>query len=173
MELAEHVVFRIADASYAIPVRCVREIVEAGPMTRVPSAPPYVRGVTNLRGTVLPVIDLAVKFGMAECAITRRTCVIAVELETDGITTLLGVLADSVTDVMSFGPENLEPPPAFGTHVDTAYLTALGRLGDEFVLVLNVERLLSAAELTTPLKQPDATGLSGVAGPSGPATGTA
>lgn len=124
-------------------------------MTRVPSAPACVRGVTNLRGAVLPVIDLAVKFGLAECSITRWTCVIVVELEGESEPMLLGVLADAVTDVMTFGPENLAPPPAFGTGVNIGYLTALARVADEFVLVLNVERLLAASELTATVRLPE------------------
>jgi purine-binding chemotaxis protein CheW len=148
MESEQHLVFRVAGTGYAIGVRHVREIVEAGAITRVPAAASCVRGVTNLRGTVLPVVDLAVKFGMPEGAITRWTCVIVVELEFHGDPLLLGVLADAVSDVMSFDPGDLATPPEFGTGVKTSYLRALAKLGDEFLLVLDVGRLLSPDELT-------------------------
>lgn len=148
MEAEQHLIFRVAGAGYAVAVRHVREIVEAGAITRVPSTPRCVRGVTNLRGTVLPVVDLAVKFGLDECAITRWTCVIVIELEHHGDPLLLGVLADAVSDVITFGPDALATPPEFGTGVHASYLLALAKLGEEFVLVLDVEKLLSPEELT-------------------------
>lgn len=155
VEAEQHLVFRVAGTGYAISVRNVREIIEAGSITRVPAAPTCVRGVTNLRGTVLPVIDLAVKFGLAECAITRWTCVIVLELEFHGEPMLLGILADAVSDVMSFGSDALATPPEFGTGVNTSYLKALAKVLDEFVLVLDVARLLSPGELTGTVALPD------------------
>jgi purine-binding chemotaxis protein CheW len=170
MEAEQHLVFRVAGAGYAIAVRHVREIVEAGAITRVPAAPTCVRGVTNLRGTVLPVVDLAVKFGLAECTITRWTCVIVLELEHHGESTLLGILADAVSDVMSFGPDVMATPPEFGTGVNASYLKALAKVADEFVLVLDVARLLAPDELAGTVPLPPVA--EPVAAPGAPRMGT-
>jgi purine-binding chemotaxis protein CheW len=104
---------------------------------------------------VIPVIDLAIKFGMPEVVLTRFTCIVVVEVDFKDQWSAMGVLADTVTEVMSLGASEIEPPPSFGTRVQSEYLSGLGRLHEQFVLLLDVERLLSPAELSTTLALPD------------------
>ena len=139
--------FFLAGAEYAIGILRVKEIIEFETVTRVPATPPWVRGVMNLRGSVVPVIDLAAKFGLPPASVTRRTCIVVVETDLEGERVVMGVMADSVSQVLDVAPEDVEPAPAFGTAVRVDYLLGLGRVGERFVLLLDVDRVLSAAEL--------------------------
>lgn len=139
--------FTLAGEACAIRVLDVKEIIEYAVVTRVPTTPPWVRGVMNLRGRVVPVIDLAVKFGLPESPVTRRTCIVVVEVELDGEPAVMGLVVDSVSQVMELPPSDVLPPPRFGTSVRVEYLLGLGRLADRFVLLLDIDRVLSAAEL--------------------------
>jgi len=139
--------FHLAGEEYAVSILRVREIIEYEVVTRVPGTPAWVRGVMNLRGSVVPVIDLAVKLGLAESPVTRRTCIVVAEVELGGEKVVLGVMADAVSQVLELAAAEIEPPPSFGTPVRVDYLHGLGRLGDRFVLLLDIDRLLSAAEL--------------------------
>jgi purine-binding chemotaxis protein CheW len=142
-----YLTFWIGDEEYAINVLQVREIIEYGDVTRVPSTAPWIRGVVNLRGSVLPAIDLAVKFGLPPSPVTRRTCIVVTEVAATPRATVLGVIADSVSQVIDLGPDDIEPPPPFGTPVRVEFLLGLGRSGDKFILVLDTDRVLSADEL--------------------------
>lgn len=144
---AQYLGFFLAGDEYAIGILRVKEIIEYETVTRVPATPPWVRGVMNLRGSVVPVIDLAVKFGLPPSVVTRRTCIVVVETDLDGERVVMGVMADSVSQVLDVAPGDVEPPPAFGTAVRVDYLLGLGRLKDRFVLLLDIDRVLSAAEL--------------------------
>lgn len=139
--------FHLAGEECAIAILRVREILEYETVTRVPGTPPWVRGVMNLRGSVVPVIDLSAKLGLAAAAVTKRTCIVVCEVDLDGERVAMGVMADSVTQVLELSAADVEPPPAFGTAVRVDYLLGLGRVGDRFVLLLDVDRVLSAAEL--------------------------
>lgn len=139
--------FALGGEEYAVGILRVREIIEYTAVTRIPSAPPSVRGVINLRGGVVPVVDLAVKFGQAPCTVTRRTCIVVVEVSLDGERLTLGVLADSVSQVMELSAADIEPPPAFGTSVHVDYLLGMGKTPRGFVLILDVERVLTTGEL--------------------------
>jgi purine-binding chemotaxis protein CheW len=108
--------------------------------------PPSVRGVINLRGSVVPVIDLALKFGLPETGVTKRTCVLIVEVELEGERTVMGVMADQVREVLELGPEEIEPPPPFGTRVRVEFLKGMGKVGKGFALLLDLDRVLSADE---------------------------
>lgn len=147
VELNQYLTFSIAEEEYAIGVLQVREILEYDTVTRVPSTPPWIRGVINLRGGVVPVVDLAVKLGLPERTLTRRTCIVVVEIELAGESALLGVLADAVNQVVDILPGDVEPPPAFGTRVRVDYLKGMGRAGRKFVLMLDIDRVLSTDEL--------------------------
>lgn len=142
-----YLTFWIADDEYAVNVLQVREIIEYGEVTRVPSTPPWIRGVVNLRGSVLPVIDLAVKFGLPPGEVTRRTCIVVTEVAAEPRATVLGVIADAVSQVLDLKPEDIEPPPPFGTPVRIEFLLGLGRSGEKFILLLDTDRVLSADEL--------------------------
>jgi purine-binding chemotaxis protein CheW len=143
----QYLAFFLAGDECAIGILRVREIIEFDAVTRVPATPPWVRGVMNLRGSVVPVIDLAVKFGLPPSPVTRRTCIVVVETELEGERVVMGVMADSVSQVLDVAPEDVEPAPAFGTAVRVDYLLGLARLEDRFVLLLDIDRVLSAAEL--------------------------
>lgn len=139
--------FSLADETYALELLRIREIIEHVPITRVPGMPPAVLGVINLRGRVVPVVDLAVKLGLAPRPFTRWTCFVIVDALLEGETAPLGLLADSVSEVLDLGPDDIEPAPAFGTFVPADYLRGLGRQGERFILLLDLDRVLSTSEL--------------------------
>ena len=139
--------FYIAGEEYAIGILGVREILEYDVITKVPGTPPSIRGVINLRGSVVPVVDLAVKFGLPESAVTKRTCIVVVEAGLDGERTVLGVMADAVSQVIDLAAGDIEPPPTFGTRVHMDYLRGMGKAGKKFILILDIDRVLSASEL--------------------------
>jgi purine-binding chemotaxis protein CheW len=139
--------FQIAEEEYAIDILRVREILEYDEVTRVPTTPPSIRGVINLRGRVVPVVDLAVRFGLPEREVTRKTCIVVVEVDLEGESTVLGVLADSVSQVMDLAAGDVVPPPPFGSRVRVDWLRGIGRVDRRFVLLLDIDRVLSAEEL--------------------------
>ncbi len=144
--IQQYLVFGLAGGEYGIGILKVREILQYEEVTRVPSTPRSIRGVLNLRGSVVPVVDLAVKFGLEETAVTRRTCVLVVENAVDGLSTVMGIVADSVSEVVELSPSDIEEPPDFGTHVHVDYLLGMGKLGRKFVLLLDIDKVLSADE---------------------------
>ena len=145
-EQTQYLGFHIAGEECAIGILRVREILEYDTLTRVPTTPPSIRGVINLRGSVVPVVDLAVKFGLPESAITRRSCVVVVDAIVHGEGMVIGLLTDAVTQVMDLPPGEIEPPPSFGTRVRVECLLGMGRSGKKFVLLVDVDRLLSTDE---------------------------
>jgi purine-binding chemotaxis protein CheW len=152
---AQYLTFSLSGGEYAIAVLRVREIIEYEAVTRVPSTPAFLRGVINLRGSVVPVVDLARKFRLAESPVTKRTCIIIAEVESETGRIVMGVLADAVNQVVDFRPDEIEPPPSFGTPVRVDYLRGLGKLGGEFVLVLDTDRVLSTGELAEVASAPE------------------
>jgi purine-binding chemotaxis protein CheW len=148
-ESQQYLTFFVAGDEYAIEVLRIREILEYGNVTRVPSMPPCIRGVINLRGSVLPVVDLAVKFGFPPTEPAKQTCIVVVEVELDGDgkQTVLGVLADTVNQVIELSDGRIQPPPAFGTRVQLRFLRGLGEVENGFILLLDIERLLTSEEL--------------------------
>lgn len=143
----QYLTFFLGADEYAVAVLSVKEIIEYGVVTRVPTTPPYIRGVINLRGSVVPVVDLAVRFGLPEMGVSRRTCIVIVETTLLGERVVMGVVADSVSQVIEFAPDDIEVPPAFGTRVRLEYLTGMAKMGQKFVLVLNMDAVLSEHEL--------------------------
>lgn len=144
---AQYLCFRLAGEECAIGILRVREIIEYDTVTKVPAMPLWVRGVMNLRGGVVPVIDLTVKFGLPESPVTNRTCIVITEVALDGEPAVMGIVVDAVSQVLELSPADIEPAPAFGTSVRVDYLLGLGKFGDRFVLLLDIDRVLSAAEL--------------------------
>jgi purine-binding chemotaxis protein CheW len=145
--LAQYLTFVLAEEEYAVDILQVREIFEYEIVTRVPFTPPWIRGVINLRGGVVPVVDLAVKFGLPACTVSRHTCIIIVEIDLDGQPTPMGVMADSVKQVIDLKPEDIEPPPAFGTRVRVDFLLGMAGVAKKFLLLLDLSRVLSADEI--------------------------
>ena len=143
----QYLTFYIRGEEYAIGILRVREIIEYESVTRVPTTPVHVRGVLNLRGAVLPVIDLAAKFGHADSEATRTTCVIVAETKLDDAMVVVGLLADAVSSVIDIVPDAIEPPPAFGTNIRVDFLTGMGKLEGRLVLILDLDRILSPIEL--------------------------
>lgn len=138
--------FTISGTDYGLPILTVKEILQHEQPTSVPGAPPSIRGVINVRGSVVPVLDLAVKFGRAETVATKRTCILVVEAQVGRERLTLGVVADAVNEVLDLPTDAVEPPPAFGTGVRLDYLTGMGKVGKGFVLLLDVDRVVSASE---------------------------
>jgi len=144
---AQYLTFLVAGEPYGIRSSCVKEIVEMQELARVAGMPVSVRGVMNLRGTVTPVIDLARRFGFGTTEVTRRTCTVVVDVELDGVRTLLGLMADEVLDVIDLATSEVGAAPSFGTAIDAAYLTGMWQIGDRFVMLLDANRVLSVEEI--------------------------
>ena len=144
---ALYLAFRLAEEVYAIEILRIREIVEYSPPTAVPMMPPSVRGVINLRGAVVPVIDLAVRFGHAPTGVGKRTCIVIVETEHAGATHVLGLLVDGVNAVTEISDDSIEPAPTFGAKVNTEFIAGMARINGRFVIMLDIARVLSIAEM--------------------------
>jgi purine-binding chemotaxis protein CheW len=142
-----YLTFRLREETFAIGILAIKEIIEFGALTPVPMMPTCVRGVINLRGRVVPVIDLAVRFGREETVPNRRTCVVIVEVGVEGERQDLGVLVDAVNQVVDLPARDIEPPPGFGTKVRSEFIAGMGKLNGEFVIILDVDRVLSSEDL--------------------------
>lgn len=142
----QYLSFVVGGDDYAVGILQVKEILQYEAVTRVPSVPRSIRGVINLRGAVVPVVDLAVKFGLAVTPNTKRTCIVIVEATIEGERSVVGVVADSVREVLELGADDLEPTPSFGTDARVEFLTGMGKVGKGFVLLLDLDRVISAGE---------------------------
>ena len=151
----QYLTFVTAGEEYAIRILKVKEIVEYSTITAVPNTPGWIRGVTNLRGSVVPVIDLAVKFALPASRITKFSCIIITEVMSEGEMLTLGVLADSVSQVLDLLEDDIEDPPPFGTRVKLEYLLGMGRMDRKFCLILDIDKVLSADELLTVAESAD------------------
>jgi purine-binding chemotaxis protein CheW len=147
LDQGQFLTFLLGDEEYAVGILRVKEIIEYDTLTKLPSVPAHVRGVINLRGSVVPVVDLAVRFGLSERAVTKRTCIIIMEVQIGAEQLDMGVIADSVSQVIDLPPGQIEPPPPFGTRVRLDYLVGMGKVGAKFVLILDVDRLLAEDEV--------------------------
>jgi len=156
METTQYLTFKLGDEVFALDITKVREVLDVTTITRVPRTPAFMRGVINLRGSVVPVVDLRLKFGMEKTDQTVNTCIIITEVTVDNETTILGALADSVQEVMDLDPEHIAPAPRIGTKLKTEFIKGMGKQGDRFVIILDIDRVFSVEELamvqTTPVK---------------------
>jgi purine-binding chemotaxis protein CheW len=143
----QYLTFITAGEEYAISIVKVTEIVEYEAVTTVPNTPLWIRGVTNLRGRVVPVVDLAVKFGLPASGISKFSCIIITEVMFEGENLTMGVLADSVSQVIELSADEIEQTPPFGTRVKTEFLLGMGALGKKFCLILDIDKVLSADEI--------------------------
>jgi purine-binding chemotaxis protein CheW len=139
--------FFVADEEYGVEILRAREIVEFETLTKVPTMPACVRGVINLRGSVVPIVDLTAKLRLPEIVPTRLTCVVILEVGSEGEKDVLGLLVDRIGQVIEFAGDDVQPAPAFGTRIRAEFLAGMGRTGSKFVLLLNVDRLLTPEEL--------------------------
>lgn len=147
VETSQYLTFVLADETYAFNIQKIREVLDFTRVTRVPRMPDFMLGVINLRGGVVPVLDLCLKFGLPESENTVDTCIIIIEVEIGGEMILLGTMADSVKEVLSLEPDQIEPPPKIGMRLDTEFIDGMGKKDDEFIIILNIDRLLSTEEL--------------------------
>jgi purine-binding chemotaxis protein CheW len=146
-ETTQYMTFKLGQELFAINVAQVREVLEVPLITKVPSAPPYVRGVVNVRGQATPVVDFRLKFGLPGIADTVHTRIIVMELELDGEATVLSGIADSVHEVIELEPASIEPPPRIAMRWRTDFIQGMGRRGDEFIIILDVNAVFSSEDL--------------------------
>lgn len=146
-ETGQYLTFRLRDDEYGVSILQIREILEFSRLTPVPLTPPWIRGVLNLRGSVVPVVDLALKFGLEATRPTDRTCIVIVEVEVEDELSVMGVMVDAVSEVVELDRQALEEPPDFGTRVKVDYLEAMGKIDGRLLLLLDANRVLSTDEL--------------------------
>jgi len=139
--------FSLAEEEYGIGILKIKEIIGMMAITTVPQTPDFVKGVINLRGKVIPVIDLRLKFGMEAMDYTERTCIIVGEIEKDAGTVQIGIVVDSVSEVLSIKGDDVEPPPTFGTKLDTDYILGMAKMEGGVKILLDIDRVLNADEI--------------------------
>ncbi len=147
LETNQFLAFKLEDEVFAFDISKVREVLEFDEVTKVPQTPGMMKGVINLRGSVVPVIDMRIKFGMGETEKTVNTVIIIIEVELDNESTMIGALVDSVKEVMDLDQEHIEPPPSIGTRLNTEFIRGMGKQGGQFIIILDIERVFSSEEL--------------------------
>lgn len=143
----KYLTFCLDNEEYGIGILKVKEIIGMMPITTVPQTPEFVKGVINLRGKVIPVVALRLKFGMAENEYTERTCIIVVEIEAMTGTVMIGVVVDSVSEVLNIKGEDVEDTPTFGTRLNTDYILGMAKMEGSVKILLDIDRVLSAEEV--------------------------
>ncbi|MDE2145810.1 MAG: purine-binding chemotaxis protein CheW [Burkholderiales bacterium] len=144
---AQYLTFTLGDEVFAMDIRTVREIIQVGPMTTVPLMPGFVRGVINLRGAVVPVIDLQARFGRARAQVGKKTCIVIFDAMRDGERVELGLLVDAVSEVIEIAAGAIEPPPNFGTAVRRDFIRGMGKVAQRFVIILEPDKALDVEEM--------------------------
>ncbi len=147
METTQYLTFKLDEEVFALDIGKVREVLDFTSITKVPRTPDFMRGVINLRGSVVPVVDLRLKFGMARTEKTVNTCIIIVEVTVDNETTILGALADSVQEVLDLEPGHIEPAPKIGTRLNTEFIKGMGKRDSRFIIILDIDKIFSTDEL--------------------------
>jgi purine-binding chemotaxis protein CheW len=143
----QYLTFQLSEEVFALDVSHVREILEFTTVTKVPKTPDYMRGVINLRGSVVPVLDMRLKFDLQVTEKTVNTCIIVVEVSCEEETTIIGALVDSVQEVFELEADQIEPPPRMGTRLKTGFVKGMGKKDDRFVIILDIDMLFSSEEL--------------------------
>lgn len=146
-ETNQYLTFMLDQEVFALGIAKVREVLDYTAITKVPKTPDFMRGVINVRGGVVPVVDLRVKFGMAPTPQTVNTCIIIVEIAMEGDVTILGVLADKVEEVLDLDPAQIEPAPRIGTRLRTDFIKGMGKREEQFIIILDIDRVFSGEEL--------------------------
>jgi len=147
METTQYLTFKLGEEMFALDIAKVREVLDFTTVTRVPRTPGFMRGVINLRGSVVPVVDLRLKFGMTRTESGVNTCIIITEVTVDGDRTVLGALADSVQEVIDLVPGDVSPAPRIGTRINTEFIQGMGKRDDRFIILLDIDRVFSTEEL--------------------------
>jgi purine-binding chemotaxis protein CheW len=143
----QHLTFMLGGEMFAMEILAIREIIEYTSLTAVPMMPPYIRGVINLRGAVVPVTDLLVRFGKPSAPVTKRTCIVIVEIAGQEGQQTVGLVVDAVNEVLDLAAEDIEPPPTFGANIRTDFIRGMGRVRGKFVILLDVNHVMAAEEL--------------------------
>jgi len=146
-DTTRYLTFKLGEEIFALNVLQVLEVLDVCAITKVPRAPDFMRGIINVRGTVIPVLDLRMKFGMPKAEETLDTRIIVMQLELSEDTTVIGAIADAVHEVMEIEPDQIEPPPKIGGRWRTEFINGIGKRNEEFIIILDVDRVFSADEL--------------------------
>lgn len=148
-EQRQYLTFSLGEEMFAIGILSIREIIEYGQITEVPMVPPFIRGVINLRGAVVPVVDLAVRFGRTAAEITKRSCIVIIEIAgLEGQNDQqMGIVVDAVSEVLEIAAREIEPPPSFGARIRNDFISGMGKINGRFVVILDVDRILSLDEV--------------------------
>jgi len=146
-ETTQYLTFKLDEEVFAVDVAKVREILDFTTITKVPQTPDFMRGVINLRGSVVPVVDMRLKFGMSQTGKTVNTCVIVMEIALGGETTIVGSLADSVQEVLELEPEQIEPAPRIGTKLRTEFIKGMGKHNEQFIIILDIDKVFDEETL--------------------------
>ena len=147
-ETRQYLTFKLGGEIFAIDVAKVREVLDFTTITKIPRTPDFMSGVINLRGNVVPVVDLRLCFEMSKTEKTVNTCIVVVEMFLDGESTVIGALADSVEEVIDLEPEQIEPAPRIGTKIRTDFIKGMGKRDAQFIMILDLDRVFSAEELS-------------------------
>ncbi len=147
IKTGKYLTFTLEEEEYGIGILKVKEIIGMMPVTSVPRTPDFVKGVINLRGKVIPVVDLRLKFTMGEIPYTDRTCIIVVEIDSDTATVLIGIVVDAVSEVLNIRKEEIEDTPKFGTALDTNYILGMAKMEGGVKILLDIDRVLSQEEV--------------------------
>ncbi len=147
LEGKKFLTFLMANEKYGLEILKVREIIGIMDVTPIPTTPAFVRGVINLRGKVIPVVDLRLKFGMEAKEDTQRTCIIVVHLAREGQEMIMGIIVDEVSDVLDIDRDQIEPPPSFGANIRTDFILGMGKVNQRVVTMLDIDRVLSEREI--------------------------
>ena len=144
----QYLTFLLGGEMFAIAILNIKEIIEYGSLTEVPMMPSFIRGVINLRGSVVPVVDLSSRFGRNRTEVSRRTCIVIIEVENEDEKHDIGVMVDSVSEVLEIPRSEIEPPPAFGAKIRVDFMQGMGKVAGKFVIILNANNVLSVEELS-------------------------
>ena len=144
---SQYLTFALGSEMFAVGILNVKEIIEYGNLTEIPMMPAFIRGVINLRGSVVPVIDLSARFGGSQTEIGRRTCIVIVEVEDDEAKHDIGIMVDAVSEVLDIPGSEIEPPPAFGAKIRADFIFGMGKVAGKFVIILNINKVLSVEEI--------------------------
>ena len=147
-EEKQFLTFALGGEMFAIEIANIKEIIEYGSLTTVPMMPEFVRGVINLRGRVVPVIDLSVRFGRSATETTKRTCNVIIEVQAEGQTIDIGIVVDAVSEVLEIPAAEIEPPPSFGAKIRADFIQGMGKVNGEFVIILGLDKVLSVEEMS-------------------------
>ena len=148
LSLHQYLTFRLGEEMFALDVSQVREILDVTTITKVPRSPAFMRGVINVRGSVVPVVDLSLKFGMKKIERTLDTRIVVMEISLEGEITVIGALADAVHNVMEMEASQIEAAPKIGAKWNTEFIRGIGKHDDEFIIILDVDRIFSVGELS-------------------------